>query len=1061
MKNSDQKSTEKIAINPKNLKGKFLKSEGFKIGVAVLSFTILLAVVLPFFFDNSALKFQISQKVSRIAGANFTISGDVKISLFPTPSITAQDVYLQSYKAKSENSESEKIYNFYAKSVKIKFPVFKFSEGLLIKKITFTEALLESYPLATAAALSENKFAKVVAELAKNPQAEGSKIDSGISSKLFSIDEINPSKFSISSIQQIEIENGEVNFFDRFARKKEIKSINSSAKISHKKIAANGDFLTNDIASKFKFLAKFSSNSSSADSFFELSSPVIKMRAEGKISSENLGFLGSDFSGKIEAEILELKSFYKSYIDENGLITNKLKYSAQPIKITADIDSKSKEVAIKNLLVSSSLVSGKGEINLDFTKKIPLIDVDLDLDNFDFDNVWSAEAVTIAVAEIPQNKIQNPPAETSKVTAPTEKNTAEKNNPDSTVTQENATSILIDESPKEVAKEADSVDLNFTEKIKNFDLTAEIKVKNIKYLEGEVKDVDLYLTVSNHGEILVLPMTFLVPGEGLFRINGTLDNSTELPKFVGTFDATGKSLKEVFKWLKIESQNLKFDNLKEYNLYSNILLSPNSVALSNLYLNLNNGQSEFLGELRVDSGGSNNSIVSRFQASSFNIDDYFLTSGQNAYLSPGLLLKKLLWLNDISSSNDASFTFDKLIYKGEEFPEQSVKLRFGRGYLEITDLKLKSEKTSLKANLAMDISGQNPRFEMNITADNFHYETLRKSELALESVAAEAPKEAAEEGKEAAEEGKEKIAAATSKIKNYNFFDQFFSMPSLEGFDGNISFNLNNLEIDDLKVKNLKLGGRLVDGNINASELKCDLYGGSFSYKGLIGIKSSKTINGNLTFSNASLQPFLSDFFGIKSISGISNISASITSSANKKEEFVKQITSEIKFNANAPSVDGYGLSSLVQKMFQPQANRQELQSLEKILFNPQAKTAFKQANGTIQINGGKEGRLRINVTAPAVNGILSGTINSETATADLLFNAIFLTGTRQKQMPINIATNLKGGINDLSQSTNLDQAKQYLGLSKSVTTPAPTASTTPDSNSIPAESPAPISSNP
>ena len=80
--------------------------------------------------------------------------------------------------------------------------------------------------------------------------------------------------------------------------------------------------------------------------------------------------------------------------------------------------------------------------------------------------------------------------------------------------------------------------------------------------------------------------------------------------------------------------------------------------------------------------------------------------------------------------------------------------------------------------------------------------------------------------------------------------------------------------------------------------------------------------------------------------------------------------------------------------------------------------------------SNGKEGKLRINVSAPAVNGIISGSVNLVTNSADVLFNAIFLTGTRQKQTPINIATNLKGNISALSQSTNMDQARQYLGLS-------------------------------
>jgi hypothetical protein len=118
--------------------------------------------------------------------------------------------------------------------------------------------------------------------------------------------------------------------------------------------------------------------------------------------------------------------------------------------------------------------------------------------------------------------------------------------------------------------------------------------------------------------------------------------------------------------------------------------------------------------------------------------------------------------------------------------------------------------------------------------------------------------------------------------------------------------------------------------------------------------------------------------------------------------------------------------------MFSVQTYRNELMEPEKILINPASQTIFKQASGTIQIGDGKgKGRVRINVSAPAINGILSGKINLTNNSSDILFNAIFLTGSRQKQTPINIATSIKGAMNDISQSTNSDQVRQYLGLPK------------------------------
>lgn len=977
---------------------KIVKSEALRVFLLIIFLIVLVVYALPFFFDNSALKSQISRKISQISGATFIIRGDVKVGLLPSPTITINDVLLQNYKPKVTENQTQRTYNIYARSVEIKFPIFKFSEEEIFKKITIFDPVFEGYVTSNEAIERQNKLTSIIADFTKSPLTKEANLGSGVSEKFFSISEIDAGELKTGSAPDIIVENGEGVIYDRFSRIKELKAINFELEVSAKKTVAEGSFSSEDILSNFKFLAKFNSQANSPDSTLDIISPVMQLHASGNFTSENRGILSTDFKGKVEMEILELKSFYRSYISGMGVIPNKLKYSAQPLKITADIQNISREININNLTINSTLASGAGDINLNFADKIPLIDINLNLENLDLDNIWSNEAIAVAMderGESEQSNIANDEAEF--------------------VSQQPvvaAPEALPDQAaPAEIEKTEKIEPINFklAEKIKNFDLSAEIKVKSAKYLEGEIKDTVLYLTVSKAGEIMVLPMIFRIPGEGIFRVNGVLDNSTIVPKFVGKFDASGKSLKDVFKWLKIESQNLKFDNLREYNLYSDILLLPNSIAMNNFYLNLNNGASEFLGELKIDNAGNVANIISRFQISEFNVDDYFLTSGQNIYFSPGSLLKKLLWLNDIGSNNDLTLRFEKMIYKKEEFPEQSMKLRFGRGYFEISDLNLKSDKTNLKASLAVDISDKNPKFEIKVDADNFHYETLDKTTVVA---------------------GDSRDSSIFKAPKNHNFFDQFYALPSLEGFGGKVALNFNDLNIDGTQIKNAKISGKMKDGNIDVSEMALDIYGGNLTYKGLLGIKMTKTINGNLTLTNASLQPLLSDAMGINNISGVANISASITALANVKEDFTKQLTSEIKINANAPSISGYGLNDLVKKMFMPQNYAAELRNPENILLNPQSVTTFKQANGTIQLINGKEGKMRINVSAPAMNGILSGTISGENKTVDALFNVIFLTGNRNKQTPINIATNLKGSFGAISQSTNLDQARQFLGLS-------------------------------
>lgn len=1009
-------TTEHEAEEPKIFYQRLLKSEGVRTGFAVFSVIFLLFFCAPFLFNNSALKFQLEQKISQISGANVSIHGNLKVAFLPSPTIIATDILLQNYRIKKSENEADEVYNLYAKSVEIKLVTFKFSDSQFARKIIFTDAILEKYNSAELVVDRKDKFTEVAGEFAKKAlTAEDKKPDSGISAKLFSVADLSKK----SDIPSISIINGEAIIYDNLERKTEIKEINSETKISADKISSIGSFSSEDVVSNFKLSADLKSQSNSS---FEMNSSVMNLRIDGIFSGENRGIFGSDFKGKIEVEIFNLKSFYKSYIGGNSVISNKLKYSTDPIKLSADIDSQSKEIALQNLLINSTLIGGKGEVELNFAHKIPLIDINLDLENLDLDGIWSGDSVSIPISEkseIPEpdcvdELVETVPAEA----APDGKKDGEKDGEKSVIIvtgdQEKSEEEKAKETAEAESKKIEPINFNFTQKIKDFDLAAEIKIKNTKYLEGEIKDVDLYLTVSKEGEILVFPMIFRIPGEGTFRVNGVLDNTAEQPKFVGKFDASGKSLKDVLKWLKIESQNLKFDSLKDYVLYSDILLSPNKTIFDSFYLNLNNSQSEFLGEIHIDNSDKTPDIVSKFQVSNFKIDDYFLTSGQNAYLSPGSLLKKLLWLNDIASNNNLEIAFDKLIYKDEEFVDQSAKLKFGPGYFEVNDLKFSSDETNLSANLSIDISDKNPKFDMNISANKLHYSTAQKAQP------------------QADKSDSEKVEAVAEKSKQRNFFDQFFAFPSLENFHGNVSLKFDNLLVDGVAITDFNMFGKIKDGGLEGSELTCKLYGGALSYKGLIGIKNNKTINGNLSFNNALLQPLLSDLVGIEKVSGVANISMSVTSSADSKEDFAKNLSSEIKFSANMPTVTGYGLSDLVKKMFAVQTYRNELVEPEKILINSASQTIFKQASGTIQIGDGKgEGRVRINVSAPAINGILSGKINLVNNTSDVLFNVIFLTGSRQKQTPINIATSLKGATNDLSQGTNSDQVRQYLGLPK------------------------------
>ena len=959
-------------------KAKSAHFKGIKIVLSIFIICALCLAAAPYLFNNSALQFQIEQKLSAALKANFEIGGKVDIVFVPTPAIIAGDVVLQNYNHDGKN------YNLAAKKITIKLsPIAALMQKFVVKKIIFSQAFLQSYD-------SENRpkdFQGEALEIGAKKTVE-KKANGVVSSKIFidllGIDKLNIGNFDLINLPKIVVEQSSWATYDKFNNKREVNNINVKASFLKHKITAEGFFSSQEIVNNFNLSAKFNQkfvddNFDDDNSFLEINSSYGNFKINGVFLGENLGLLKSEFRGKIEAEIFDLKSFYKSCIAREGFIYNKINQAVKPIKIKAFLLSSNSQININDIAVNSEIINGEGDVAIDLSTSLPLIDIKMGLENIDLDTIWLSDKEVAGAVE----------------------------NSDARPDLSAAESVDNSDSLAKVAikKEESDLTINLAKDIRDFDLAAEIAVKSIKYLNEEVKNISLYATISKQGEILILPLTLEVPGGGLFRMSGVLENRAE-PKFIGSLDIKGPHLSSILKWLRLESQNLIYDNLKNYTLYADIFLIPNSAIFNNIYLNINDGKTELLGEARMNYNAKNSSILSNFRINNLVVEDYFLTSGQNIYLSPGSLLKKFLWLNNLTSNNDVSLAFDKLAYKNSIFNNQSIKMRFGQGYLEVSELKLNSADLNLSASLSVDIRGSDPKFSVAIKSTNFNYKSL-------ENFSADG----------------DKNGAATAQNNKITILDQFYALPSLEGFGGDIMISLDKANFDDFLAENVKINGILKDGIVNFKDFSADIYGGNLSFSGVMGIKFDKAISGNVVLSEVSLNPVLSDLMGIKNINAAANISASIENSSGSKNDFFKNLNSSIKFSLAGVTVENYGLSDLIKKMFNARNYANELRDPEKILFNSESSTFIKEATGTVEIEKGRDSLFRADIATTAANGIVSGKVDLTRRSIDGSTNIIFLTGNLKKQIPLNIATNFRGDFSDIRQNTNLDQVKQYLGL--------------------------------
>lgn len=957
------------------------KSEVARIGFVVFFAILLLLIIIPFFFNNSALKFQISQEVSKALDADFIIHGDIKVAFLPSPTITLKKVTVRNYQIDVKKGRDNRIYNIYARRVQIKLKLLSSPKNLGIRKIIFLDSVLQSHYRSNEEAAKSDNFTESFASLKQDTNSQEKKNVSGLSAKLFSIGSIKSSDLKLGDMPKIEIKNGQIVSYDKFNRKNDFSSLNANVDFGNDRLSSSGNFLSGNAISNFRTELNFNSDAKKPDSFFELTSPSIDLRIFGNFPKQSSDSADKAFIGKIEGQILEFKNFYKSYINNNGKLSNKFRVNGQPIKISADINSQNDIMEIGNLVINSSIINGEGNLNFDLNNEFPAIDVHLTFNKLDLNNFLSDELLTSSYTS---TELENKNTEDDDVLElPAQKPEEIDGQKSQIISTENS---------------AEKSEVKLIKRLKNFDLNAEIKIDNISLFAGEIKDSSIYLTISKKGDILVEPAIFSVPGEGNFRAWGVIDNSGELPKFVGKFDVSGKKLEDTLRWLGLNSQSLKFNNLKQYQIYSDLLLTPNLSKLSNFYLNINENLNEIAGEITIDKSDKVPNIKGKFRGNGFVVDDYFYTAESSLYLSPGMLLKKMLWLNDIISNVDVNMAFDKMKYGEEDFIDQKMHLKFGRGYVQIEGLKLNSVDTNLSADMSIDISDQSPKFTLNIVGENFHYEDQDRNQ----------------------EDEKLKLKP--------KLFERFFDLPSLSGFNGNINVSLDNFNFNHREIKNLKFQSSLILGSMRNAVFSCETYNGNIDYTGLIGIGLDKNISGNITIKNAEIQEMLDDLIGIRSVSGITNISANISSSGDKIAVFKKNLTSQIKFTTNSPKIKGFGLDNLAKKMFSPAQNINELRQPETIILDPEAITIFNKATGSIKIEKGI-GKVSANLSGVITNAVLSGNVDITNDSANLLFNTIFLTGTRKKPVPINIASSIGGKFNALTQNLNLNQVRQYFGL--------------------------------
>jgi hypothetical protein len=835
----------------------------------------------------------------------------------------------------------------------------------------------------------------------------------------FSTSKIAKNQFEKELMPKIILKKTTLVFHQKNLEKFKFENFESEILIKKNKILAEGSFEKNQQKNDFEINANFDGKINEDNSEIIISSPTFEIIINGSFTSQNNGIINSDFSGKANLKIFDLKNLHRNFFHGNLSVNKRLRDDIEEINISSEIKNNSGEIYLDNINISSDFISGSASAEMDLSNwRNKKIDLQLDLTYLNLDKIFNEENfdTEIISSDLFFERDQGLDY------------------------LSHLKDFAIDESN---SKKKDKT-------ISNLDITAEINIKEVNIFRKNIANLDLFLN-SDRDRINIDSANFEIPNLGKvdFTAFYSITKTSKLPKIIADFKITGEDFGSALKWLGFESSNIKFDYLKNYQIISKLVALPNRILFDQFYLNLNEAKNEFFGKIDYSNNQKTKIFNSFLKITNFNYDDFFLTANSNYYFGNGQLLRKLFWLNDISYENNVKAEIKNFSYNQQKFDSDSqLDFSIGQGFFRINKMNLKSDKNDFTAALNIDISAEKPFLDIKINAKKIDLAEFFAEKKKSENIS-EKPSE-----QNLADQIKQDILAEKNDQKNINqsktkrpnsILSYLLMMPDLDGFEGEINLNFDQLNLTQSSFSDFKFLGKMIAGRIENSNLHCKAYSGNFDYSGLISIKHVKTINGSFILKKIQLSELLNDIIGLDKISANANIVGNINFEAiNQDQNLANKIKSEIKFNASDIKIKSFGLANLVNKMFYANSYRNELLEFEKVIFNKALDTSFSKANGEIEIKKNQPAKIFANLSAPAINQVLSGKIDFSKNNIDAISNIIFITGSSQKTIPINIAIAMKGNFNNLNFSNNFDQIRSYLGLEKHVQNPSNTSNNLP-----------------
>lgn len=605
--------------------------------VAILVTGLLLA---PLLVSVEPYKERAVMVINDYTGLETQISGKTVLSLFPTPKITFNEV---SIKNKLETTSPN---IFYTQTLVAKPSIL----SLLTAKVKITEVSIVK-PLIELEDFSggKNNYSEIIQNLEKNYK-----------------------KSKANILDTISIVNGSLSVL-KGGEKKYFNYINTNIKAdvdSESILEFTGNF--NYQANKINFQSYTKKIKDKNDFEFDLNliSKSNSLNINGTLKDEGEG---RDFAGKLILESNNLKSLTQTFFPNNSYA--EYFNEEQKIKITSDLSYKYQMYALKNLLISSPSINGKGSI--EYSGKgsgTSNWEVDLNIFDINLDKVLTNEQ---KIEELQNSGLSF------------------------------FSNLNIEDANFELQKTTSGL--------------FKFVVDEIKYKNQMAENFSLLIDVYQ-GKLNIEDLSIELPGQSKFEFIGQLEHNQIRPVIEGRVSMYGKNFHEVISWFSSEKNIFPEDTLSGYTFNLDLSATSRRIDLNNIRLSIDGFTVD--GNLSYRPDDITPSLETNLQLKKFNFDYY--SFHKNIYHKVQNFINNLSII-DIESTKIKNLKMmltlvlsgEDIVFNKNNISNVNFNVVYEPSILSISKLNVISDKLNFTTDAKFDFKNDDPKISLNLIAKNF------------------------------------------------------------------------------------------------------------------------------------------------------------------------------------------------------------------------------------------------------------------------------------------------------------------------------------------------------